>query len=225
MTWALWRWQHGRERALKAHVKFNVLREKPVAVVITAAKRCARAVLREHWQRGEFYVGDRYSGEDYGLFAELPQAGCSLVLRLRQEAVFEVIEELALTAEDRAANRTFDGLVRLGARPQHPPVRLVRGPTEASELLLVTDQPRAEWCAALVGEICSQSLADRTLLQGAQRHLGLPPLAGRIPAGRGAADFLRFDRRAPAAAGHGPPSRQTGHGDDPLLSPRLRAPR
>jgi len=153
MTWALWRWQHGRESALKAHVKFNVLQEKPVAVAITSAKRCERAVLREQWKAGEFYVGDRYYGEDYGLFTELQEVGCSYVLRLRQEAVFEVEEEWALTAEDRAANVTFDGLVRLGSRPKHPPVRLVRVQTEASEILLVSDQPRAELCAALVGEI------------------------------------------------------------------------
>lgn len=153
MTWAVWRWQHGRESALKAHVKFNVLQEKPVAVAITPAKRCERAVLREHWQRGEFYVGDRYYGEDYGLFAELQEAGCSFVLRLRQEAVFEVQEEFALTAEDRAASVTFDGLVRLGRKKQSAPIRLVRVQTAESELLLVTDQPRAELCAALVGEI------------------------------------------------------------------------
>jgi len=42
MTWALWRWQHGPESALKAHVKFNLLQEKPVAVAITPAKRCER---------------------------------------------------------------------------------------------------------------------------------------------------------------------------------------
>ena len=83
----------------------------------------------------------------------MPEAGCSFVLRLRQEAVFTEVEAFALTAEDRAASVTFDGLVRLGARPQHAPVRLVRVQTAESELLLVTDQPRAELCAALVGEI------------------------------------------------------------------------
>jgi len=142
-----------RESALKAHVKFNILQEKPVAVAITPAKRCERAVLREHWQPGEFYVGDRYYGEDYALFGELTATGCSFVLRLRQEAVFEVLEEFALRALDRAAGVTFDGLVRLGARPKHAPVRLVRVQTEASELLLVTDKPREELGAELIALI------------------------------------------------------------------------
>jgi hypothetical protein len=155
MAWAVWRWQHGRESALKAHVKFNLLEEKPVGVTITPAKLCERAAWRTQWQAGEFYVGDRYYGEDYALFGELSAAGCSYVLRLRQEAVFTVVEEFPLTPADRAASVTFDGLVRLGARPKHEPVRLVRVQTEEGELLLVTSQPPGELAAELVGLIYS----------------------------------------------------------------------
>jgi hypothetical protein len=155
MAWAVWRWQHGRESALKAHVKFNLLEEKPVGVTITPAKRCERAAWRTQWQAGEFYVGDRYYGEDYALFGELRAAGCSYVLRLRQEAVFTVVEEFPLGPADRAASVTFDGLVRLGSRAQHEPVRLVRVQTEEGELLLVTSQPPGELAAELVGLIYS----------------------------------------------------------------------
>jgi len=155
MAWAVWRWQHGRESALKAHVKFNLLEEKPVGVTITPAKRCERAAWRTQWEAGEFYVGDRYYGEDYALFGELSAAGCSYVLRLRQEALFTVVEEFPLTPADRAASVTFDGLVRLGSRSQHKPVRLVRVQTEEGELLLVTSQPPGELAAELVGLIYS----------------------------------------------------------------------
>lgn len=153
MAWAIWRYQHGRECALKLHVKFNLLEEKPVAAVLKNAKRCERAVLREQMQAGEFYVGDRYYGEDYALFGELMAAGCSFVLRLRQEAAFRVEEEFALSDTDRAAGVSFDGLVRLGARAQLAPLRLVRVPTEEGELLLVTDKPRAELSAELIALI------------------------------------------------------------------------
>jgi hypothetical protein len=155
MTWAVWRCQHGPESALKAHLKFNLLEEKPLGVTITRAKRCERAVLREHWQGGEFYVGDRYYGEDYRLFAELQQAGCSFVLCLRQEAVFEVLEEFARSAEDRAAGVSFDGLVRLGCKKKYqvPPIRLVRVPTGHGELLLVTDKSQQELSAELIALI------------------------------------------------------------------------
>jgi len=153
MSWALWRWQQGRESALKAHVKFNLLEQKPIAVAITPAKRCERAVLREHWRKGEFYVGDRYYGEDYALFPEMKAAGCSFVLRLRQEAVFEVLQEFPLEEADRAAAVTFDGMVCLGRKKKSAPIRLVRLQTLEGELLLVSDKTRGELGAELLALI------------------------------------------------------------------------
>jgi hypothetical protein len=128
MAWALWRYQHGKESALKLHLKFNLLEEKPVGAVLTNARGCERAVLRRQLVAGEFYVGDRYYGEDYALFSELERAGCSYLLRLRQEARFEVMEQWPLSAADQAASVIFDGLVRLGVGKsrQQELVRLVR---------------------------------------------------------------------------------------------------
>jgi hypothetical protein len=155
MTWAIWRYQSGRESALKAHVKFNILEEKPVGVTVAKAKRCERAVLREQWRAGEFYVGDRNYGEDYQLFGQLQQEGCSFVLRLRQEAVFEVVEEFPLSAEDQAAGVSFDGLVRLGCKKRYrvESLRLVRVPIDEGELLLVTDKSQQELSAELIALI------------------------------------------------------------------------
>ena len=152
MAWAIWRYQHGKESALKLHVKFNLLEQKPVAAVVTRARRCERAVLRENMRAGEFYVGDRYFGEDYALFGQLERAGCSYLLRLRQEAVLQVEQEFALSPEDRSAGVTFDGLVCLGAhRPkQQGPLRLVRVQTKEGELLLVSDKGREELSAELL---------------------------------------------------------------------------
>jgi hypothetical protein len=155
MAWARWRHQHGRESALKLHLKFNLVEEKPVGAVLTSARRCERAVLREGMQAGEFYVGDRYYGEDYALFGELHRAGCSFLLRLRQEAVFQVEEEFALGPEDRAAGVIFDGMVCLGRhrQQQHGAVRLVRVQTLEGELLLVSDQTPEQMGAELLALI------------------------------------------------------------------------
>jgi hypothetical protein len=153
MTWALWRWQHGRESAVAAHLKFNLLEEKPVGVVITPAKRGERAVLRECWRRGEFYVGDRNYGQDYGLFAELAAAGCSYLVRLRQHVLFTVRAEFALSDQERADGITFDGLVRLGEQENAPQIRLLRIQTAESEILLVTNQPREQLAAELLAII------------------------------------------------------------------------
>src|SRR5207249_4841161 len=40
MAWAVWRYQHGKESALKLHLKFNLLEEKPVGVLVTSARCC-----------------------------------------------------------------------------------------------------------------------------------------------------------------------------------------
>lgn len=153
MAWAMWRHQHTAQSALRLHVKFNLLEEKPVGAVLRAARRCERAVLREQMRAGEFYVGDRYYGEDYALFEELRAAGCSFVLRLRAEACWEVVEEFARGAEDRAAGVVFDGRVRLGARQKSAPLRLVRVQADGHDLLLVTDKPREELGAELIALI------------------------------------------------------------------------
>ncbi len=75
------------------------------------------------------------------------------MLGLREEALFEVLEEFALREQDRAERVTFDGLVRLGGRKKSAPVRLVRVQTLKGELLLVSDRPREELCAELVALI------------------------------------------------------------------------
>jgi hypothetical protein len=155
MAWALWRYQHGKESALKLHLKFNLVEDKPVGAVLTNARGCERAVLRRQLVAGEFYVGDRYYGEDYALFSELQRAGCSYLLRLRQEARFEVLEEWPLSAAEQAASVTFDGLVRLGVGKsrREEPLRLLRVQSERGELLLVSNKAREELSAELLALI------------------------------------------------------------------------
>lgn len=155
MAWAIWRYQHGRESALRMHIKFNILEQKPVQVHVTPARRCERSVLREHLEKGEFYVGDRNYGEDYGLFAEMKQQGCSFVMRLRGDAAVRVLEEFPLSPEDRQAGVISDARVELGTRnrDRSVPLRLVRILGEEEQLLLVTDKDREELSAGLIALI------------------------------------------------------------------------
>ena len=87
-------------------------------------------------------MGDRYYGGACALPADLSAAACSFVLRLRQKAVWTVVEEFR-SAADQAAGVIFDGMVRLGERPAHPPVRLVRVITQGDDLLLVSSGTRS----------------------------------------------------------------------------------
>ncbi len=137
MTWAAWRHQGKPQSALKLHLKFNVLGKIPTQAVLTPGKKCERAVLRQHLRAGEFYVADRYYGEDYALFAELAARGCSYVIRLRQEATWEVEKELPLSEADRAAGV----------------LSLVRVATEKGPLFLLTDKSAAELSAELIALI------------------------------------------------------------------------
>ena len=126
-----------------------------MGALLANARSCERALLRRQLVAGEFYVGDRYYGEDYALFSELERAGCSYLLRLRQEARFEVMELWPLSATDQEASVIFDGLVRLGvgkARQQEL-VRLVRVQSERGELLLVSNKAREELSAELLALI------------------------------------------------------------------------
>lgn len=153
MTWAAWRHQGKAQSALKLHLKFNLLGKIPTQAVLTPGKKCERAVLRQQLRAGEFYVADRYYGEDYALFEELTARGCSYVIRLREEAVWEVEKELPLTEADRSAGVLSDRIVRLGARHQTGPLRLVRIATEKGPLFLLTDKSAEELSAELIALI------------------------------------------------------------------------
>ena len=87
MGWAQWRHQDQQQRALRLHLKFKVLSQKPAVGVVTEGKRCERAVFRKHLLKsGEFYVADRYYAEDYSLLATLDEKECGFVMRLRESA-------------------------------------------------------------------------------------------------------------------------------------------
>ena len=150
MHWALWRTQGVRQQAVRLHVGFHLLDDKPVRAVVTEGKRCERAVWRQQWVAGAAYVGDRYYGEDYHLLAELTAQGGHYVVRLRDAAVVTVQEELALSAADRAAGVVRHAWVTLGARPRGRRVRVVWVQTPQTSLQLVTNQTPVQLSAELV---------------------------------------------------------------------------
>jgi hypothetical protein len=152
MQWALWRIQGTRQQAVRLHVNFHLLQDKPVRAVLTEGRRCERAVWRAQWERGAAYVGDRNYGEDYHLLDELTAHDCHYVLRLRNHAVVTIEEELPLSAADRAAAVVRQAWARLGcnARYRGGRVRVVWLQTPETALLLVTNQTPQQLSAELV---------------------------------------------------------------------------
>ena len=126
MVWA----QHGAGKAgqpnhaVRLHVSFHLWEEQPMQVAVTPGKVCERKVWREQWQRGGMYVGDRYFGEDYQMFGRLAALDCRFVLRLRDEAVVQVLEEIPGRAAAAKTGLVSDQWVRLGSRSCYHTARL-----------------------------------------------------------------------------------------------------
>ena len=137
MHWALW--INEQNRAAKLHLKFSVLRQAACDALITTGNSCERKALREFVKKGETVVGDRYYGLEYGFFGELRKLGASFVMRIRNEPLMEIMEELPLTEADRAAGVTWQAMVKLGVKWQGEAIRVVKVEVDGKPLLLATD--------------------------------------------------------------------------------------
>lgn len=127
MAWALW--QDATHRAAKVHVAFAVFPGVPVRATVTAGNGSERDELQKLVQPGGFYVADR-GYADYSLFREFDAQGVRFVIRLQENAVYEALEERALSAAGRAAGVVQDvTLRRLGTEKHHSllerPLRIV----------------------------------------------------------------------------------------------------
>jgi Transposase DDE domain len=119
--------------AWRLHTHFEVERGLPVRIDITGAgnqrDNDERAVLRTALQADRCYVLDRGYAQ-FALFNAIVAAGSSYVCRVRDNSVYEVIEERPLSAEAVEAQVLFDAVVRMGRdrqgedRPDHA-MRLV----------------------------------------------------------------------------------------------------
>lgn len=143
-------------QAVRLHLSFHLLDDKPVAAQITDGKTCERKTWEAQWEKGAAYVGDRYYAQDYHCLRALAARGCVYIVRLCAEAVVTVLEELPLTDTDRAAGVVRQARVQLGRRP----VNRIEGvrviwvySATAGELRLVTNLPTDDAPAQLISVI------------------------------------------------------------------------
>lgn len=116
----------------RLHTHFEVDRYVPTRIDVTphgGSKHDERSVLERTIEADRTYVMDRGYAK-FVLFNRIVAAKSSYVCRLRDNSVYEVIEERPLTDADRAAGVLSDQIVRFSngkpdARPDHP-LRLVR---------------------------------------------------------------------------------------------------
>lgn len=148
MAWALW--LDEEHRAAKMHVAFEVLRGIPVKVTITEGNGNEKHELRGMLEPGRLYVVDRGYAE-YQLFQDILDRESSFIGRIRNNAVWTVVEEWPISAKAGAAGVRRDLVVRLGGDKSgavlKKPLRVVEVVTgkinsqgEPEILLLATDR-------------------------------------------------------------------------------------
>jgi Transposase DDE domain len=156
MAWALW--LDPQHRAAKMHVHFDVLKGVPVETTVTTGNDSETEQLRATLQAQRLYVIDRGYAE-YQLFQDIVDARSDFLGRLRDNAVWTLVEERPLTPAAQAAGVRSDRLVWLGGpqsgRVFQQPVRVLEvdtGKTDAQGrpdiLLLATS--RLDLAAELV---------------------------------------------------------------------------
>ena len=111
MAWALW--VDETHRAAKLHLHFDVFKHVPCHASITDGNGDEREELRKTLQANRLYVIDRGYAK-YELFQDIIDARSSFIGRIRDNAVYEVVEEQALSDEARRAGVLWDRVVCLG---------------------------------------------------------------------------------------------------------------
>ena len=155
MTWALWK---TGANAIKAHTQFDIQRYVPVKMTITEANEGEISVLSDNLESGRIYVIDRgYAG--LALFQRILDSHSSFVCRIKDNTVYECLEEFQLTADAMTAGIVFDRKVRWGCNSKtrkqlSVPIRLIAvqcephkkrykvgrgGPGQGETLLITTD--------------------------------------------------------------------------------------
>jgi hypothetical protein len=155
MAWALWKTE---QNAVKAHTQFDLEKHVPVKITITEANTGEIEVLADNLEPGRTYVIDRgYAG--LALFQQILDNRSSFVCRIKDNTVYECLQDYELTEDALAAGIVFDKKVRLGCNDKtkkqlSAPVRLIEikcaphrkrykigrgGPEQGETLLIATD--------------------------------------------------------------------------------------
>ena len=111
MAWALW--IDETHRAAKLHLHFDVFKGVPCHASITDGNGNERDELRAGLQSKRLYVIDRGYAE-YQLFQDIIDARSSFIGRIRDNAVYEIVEERTLSDDARQAGVLWDRVVWLG---------------------------------------------------------------------------------------------------------------
>jgi hypothetical protein len=111
MAWALW--VDEEHRAAKLHLHFDVFKGVPCHATVTEGNGNEKKELRAALQPDRLYVIDRGYAE-YQLFQDIVDIQSSFIGRIRDNAVYEVVEERPLSDDAKKAGVIRDRIVWLG---------------------------------------------------------------------------------------------------------------
>ena len=124
MAWATWQTDRN---GIKIHTQFEILKGIPVDMDVTEANGNEKTVLGLNLQPNRIYVMDRGYAK-YGLFQEILQVQSSFICRIRDNAIWQAIQDHPLSAKAIAADVVLDKTVTLGSestKVKLSPVRLI----------------------------------------------------------------------------------------------------
>jgi hypothetical protein len=104
-------WLDDEHRAFKIHTHFELLKGVPVRMDLTEGNGNEKEVLETHLEKDRVYVMDRGYAK-FALFKRILDVGSSFVCRIRDNSVFEVIQERELSKEALDAGIVRDAVVR-----------------------------------------------------------------------------------------------------------------
>jgi len=111
MLWALW--QDDQHRAAKLHLEFDIRKQVPTRATITHGNGNEKKILKTFIAPNTIYLLDCGYAQ-YKLMGDIIDAQSAFVIRLRDNAVYSILEEKPLTDNDRKAGIQKNLLVTLG---------------------------------------------------------------------------------------------------------------
>ena len=124
MAWATWR---SDRNGIKVHTQFEILKGTPVEMEVTDANSNEKTVLGDQLQPHRIYVMDRGYAK-YSLLQDIINAKSSFVCRIRDNAVWQEIQDNPVSEQASRQSIIYDKTVTLGAttsKEQISPIRLI----------------------------------------------------------------------------------------------------
>ena len=122
-------WGDRNANAFKAHVQYELLKAVPVKCQLTNGKANEKTVLAQNLEPGRLYVLDRGYAK-YKLLQQIIDAESNFACRIKDDSVFEIIEERRLDNDSLQAGIRRDMIVRLGCESTRDdlkqPVRVIQ---------------------------------------------------------------------------------------------------